>query len=259
MARSAKQVKRQAARRGAVGAGATALGNALARNPMLAGGSTAFVVATAFVAANALWYQPHAHRGAFFATRDYVRPLETPAQVTEPETTFLIERPRTPQPAGDPTVMKVQEILAELKLYDGPLDGLSGPATARAIERYRATVGLPAGVGIDQELLLQLGLLPTTSGINPAPRPTPKEAAPAPAPAVTVAAASSNPKASERVRAIQAGLRAFGNDTVDVDGLIGPKTRTAIRAFQAAQGMAETGEPDDAVYARLRKLGLISG
>jgi len=256
MARSAKQVKRQAARRGAVGTGATALGNALARNPMLTGGSTAFLVATTFVAANALWYQPHAHRGAFFATRDYARPQEVGPALTEPETTFVIERPRIPQPAGDPTVAKVQEILAGLKLYEGPLDGLSGPATARAIERYRTTVGLPQNVAIDQELLLQLGLLPTTSGISPAPRPTPKEVAPA---TVPTAEAANGAKASERVRAIQAGLRAFGNDSVDVDGLVGPKTRSGIRDFQSAQGLAQTGEPDDAVYARLRKLGLIGG
>ena len=41
------------------------------RNPALVGGSTAFLVALSFVSANALWYQPHAHSGAFFVTRDF--------------------------------------------------------------------------------------------------------------------------------------------------------------------------------------------
>ena len=43
------------------------------RNPALAGGATAFLVALSFVSANALWYQPYAHSGAFFATRDFSR------------------------------------------------------------------------------------------------------------------------------------------------------------------------------------------
>jgi peptidoglycan hydrolase-like protein with peptidoglycan-binding domain len=256
MARSARQAKRVPARDGAVNARATALGGALARNPLLAGGSTAFFVATAFVAANALWYQPHAHRGAFFATRDYARPLG-PVPPGEPETTFLIERPQTPPPAGDPTVAKVQEILSGLKLYEGTLDGLSGPATTRAVERYRAMVGLPPAATIDQELLVQLGLLPTTSGISPAPRPAPRDAV---SETIEKVIATADPAgASERVRAIQAGLRAFGNQDVDVDGLLGPKTRSAVRDFQSKQGMAETGEPDDVVYGRLRELGLIGG
>lgn len=255
MARSARQAKRVTRPRGAVGTGATALGSALARNPVLAGGSTAFVVATAFVAANALWYQPHAHRGAFFATRDYVRPLESRTPAGEPETTFVIERPQAP--VGDPTVAKVQEILATMKLYVGPLDGLPGPATARAVERYRAVVGLPASAAIDQELLLQLGLLPTTSGISPAPRPTPRDAVSETIEQMT--ATATVPTASERVREIQAGLRAFGKDGIDVDGLLGPKTRSAIRDFQSAQGMAQTGEPDEDVHGRLRELGLIGG
>ena len=54
--------------------GAAAILSLIARNPTLVGGSTAFLVALSFVSANALWYQPHAHSGAFFATRDFLRP-----------------------------------------------------------------------------------------------------------------------------------------------------------------------------------------
>ncbi len=49
--------------------GVNAVLGLIARNPTLVGGSTAFLVALSFVSANALWYQPHAHSGAFFATR----------------------------------------------------------------------------------------------------------------------------------------------------------------------------------------------
>ena len=70
--------------------GVSAVLGLIARNPTLVGGSTAFLVALSFVSANALWYQPHAHSGAFFATRDFLRPG---APSFRDETTILIERP----------------------------------------------------------------------------------------------------------------------------------------------------------------------
>ena len=48
---------------------ALAAGDIVARNPVVAGGSTAFLVTLGFVASNAIWYQPQAHDGVFFKTR----------------------------------------------------------------------------------------------------------------------------------------------------------------------------------------------
>ena len=47
---------------------------------------------------------------------------------------------------------------------------------------------------------------------------------------------------SER-QALQRGLTAAGFDTEGADGVIGPKTRIAISAYQASRGLAVTGEP----------------
>ena len=44
-------------------AGGATLLRLIAREPVLVGGGTAFLVALSFVSANAIWYQPHAHRG----------------------------------------------------------------------------------------------------------------------------------------------------------------------------------------------------
>ena len=55
---------------------------------------------------------------------------------------------------------------------------------------------------------------------------------------------------------IQAGLKAFGNDGIEIDGVIGARTKAAIREFQALFGLPETGEPDPAVYAKMREIGL---
>ena len=52
--------------------------------------------------------------------------------------------------------------------------------------------------------------------------------------------------------ALQKGLTARGFDTGGSDGVIGPKTRDAIRAYQSSRGMAATGEPS---VTLLRSLG----
>ncbi|PSJ51082.1 peptidoglycan-binding domain-containing protein [Kumtagia ephedrae] len=243
MARSARQAKRPAARPRF--GGVSAVGALIARNPVVAGGSTAFLVALFYVSANAIWYQPHIHRGAFFPTRDFVRSAEVP--VPEPETTFVIERPAEassrPSPAMETTTAKVQGVLKELGFYSGAVDGLSGPATSRAIEAYRAKVGLTVSDAIDEDLLTQLGLEPTTAGIRPSPAPRAAE------PPRTDHAALT--------KKVQAGLKAFGNDGIDLDGIPGARTKAAIREFQSIFGLPVTGEPDETVHAKMREIGLV--
>ena len=53
-------------------------------------------------------------------------------------------------------------------------------------------------------------------------------------------------------QALQRGLTAAGFDTQGSDGVIGAKTRAAIRAYQASAGLAVTGEPSLNLLARLR-------
>jgi peptidoglycan hydrolase-like protein with peptidoglycan-binding domain len=259
MARSAKRPE-PARSRLRPAAAASALGGVIARNPALVGGSTAFLVALSFVSANALWYQPFAHPGAFFSTRMVER---SAAEPPVNETTIHIERPE-PEPAprqvaGDPTTKAVQTVLKELNLYDGTVDGLSGPGTRRAVEAYQRTVGLPVTGTIDAKLLEQLDTGPTAA-ITPQPRPanapaTAKEPSPE-----RFQREEKKPEAAsaDRIRQIQSGLREFGNKDIDVDGLMGARTRNAIMEFQALFGLKKTGQPDDAVYKKMKKEGLIS-
>ncbi|VDC31746.1 lytic murein transglycosylase [Pseudogemmobacter humi] len=51
---------------------------------------------------------------------------------------------------------------------------------------------------------------------------------------------------------LQRRLTAAGFDTGGTDGVIGPKSREAITAFQRSRGMAATGEPSPALLAALR-------
>lgn len=258
MARSAKRPKVVEPERSVLVDGAVAVGEVISRNPVLVGGSTAFLVTLFYVSANALWYQPFPHTGAFFATRSIENFPRTVSD--EPETTINIVRQAPAQPAvkPDPVVQEVQGILKDLNFYGGTVDGVTGPATRKAIQAYQLKVGLPASGEIDGALLDQLGARQTTSAIpHPAPRPAGGAAAPAPAPVPIPVSAPANAGAPDaRIVKIQAGLKAFGNDDMQLDGRVGARTKAAIKEFQALFGLPQTGEPDEAVYVKMREIGL---
>lgn len=237
--------------------GAAAIGGAVARNPLVVGGATAFLVAFSYISSNAVWYQPHFHTGAFFATRDVVDLSRLPTEDAA-ETTIIIQRgPAAILPPSDPIIERVQSILRDLDFYSGEVDGLMGPNTRRAIEVYRDKVGLPASGAIDDELLDHLGARQTTSAVAvPSSRETvsvePAELSEPVPSAKPVASTDGDPQ----VKKIQAGLKAFGHDTMEIDGLLGSKTRAAIKEFQSLFDLPVTGEPDAKLHAKMREVGL---
>lgn len=253
--------------------GLVTTGEMVARNPAIAGGSMAFLVSLCFVSANALWYQPHFYDGAFFATRKAalhstsmptsreskprtiqptVRPVPPP-DVTE--TTGAVPEPEVPMaPVEGSQLKRVQSALADLGLYKGALDGLAGPQTKDAIENYQRIVGVEATGGINAELLQHLGLVPARPSAgtpSPAPRPQGTRVA-------EVSADAGLSVSHTQTRKIQAGLRAFGNDGIEIDGVAGADTQTALREFQSLFGLQVTGEPNAEVLAKMKAIGLVN-
>jgi peptidoglycan hydrolase-like protein with peptidoglycan-binding domain len=43
---------------------------------------------------------------------------------------------------------------------------------------------------------------------------------------------------------------------MEIDGVIGSRTQAALREFQSLFGLPETGQPDQAVYAKMKEIGL---
>jgi peptidoglycan hydrolase-like protein with peptidoglycan-binding domain len=267
MARSAKQPKAVKRHSNAFQDGAVAVGGMISRNPVLVGGSTAFLVTLFYVSANALWYQPFPHAGAFFATRS----IEgfPHAAADEPETTINIVRPAsTPAPVKvDPVVQQVQGILKDLDFYSGTVDGISGPNTRKAIQAYQQKVGLNATGEIDALLLDQLGATPRTASVVPKPQPRPDTPVAVPVSLQTGAGQTATEQTNgtqtnaaqapdARIVKIQAGLKAFGNDDMQLDGVVGARTKAAIKEFQSLFGLPQTGEPDEVVYVKMREIGL---
>ena len=250
MAASARRRKAEAEPDHFVQRGIAALGGFISRNPAAVGGSTAFLVSLLYVSANAIWYQPHAHTGPLFATRAFETFIDPKrrAEQAQPQTTIKIERPdgaAPPPRLSDPIVEKVQRILGDLGFYAGDIDGIKGPNTSQAVEAYQRKMGLTPSGAIDQELLEQLGADETTGAIVPSPRPQ-------------VGAAEAGPTADKALIAkIQTGLRAFGNKDIDVDGLMGARTKAGIREFQGLFGLPQNGEPEPAVYAKMKEIKLV--
>jgi peptidoglycan hydrolase-like protein with peptidoglycan-binding domain len=122
-------------------------------------------------------------------------------------------------------------------------------------------MGLTASTEIDDDLLELLSIGDSTAAIRkpvlPDPQPpVPSDSAPR---ADTVAAgveevADTGP--DPMIMKIQAGLKAFGNDKMVVDGVIGSQTKAALREFQSLFGLPVTGEPNREVYAKMREIGL---
>lgn len=56
-------------------------------------------------------------------------------------------------------ILRVQLTLQALDFYHGKLDGIMGPATRKAVNKYRLSVGQPAKEKLDLDVLNSLGIL----------------------------------------------------------------------------------------------------
>lgn len=130
-----------------------------------------------------------------------------------------------------------------------------------------------AQFNIDQILQRGMDMLekqitpPPQNAPEPAPAPAPAPAPPPQSPDPPAAAAppadpqptrdqmvAQTPPTSDRARIaeIQTLLNRLGYDAGAVDGASGPRTRRAIMAFQRANGLAPTGEPDGDLLVALQ-------
>ena len=205
--------------------GLAALGGLAARNPTVVGGTCAFIVVFSFVAANALWYQPGGHPAPFLKTRSADNSLGFTATKPEPHdvTTFVIERQEEDQELPEVT---------DVTPGERPFDEV-----AKVIEEKPKTAAKAPAAEDEGD--------PVAAAIMEA------EADPA------VTSAVARPVPSELVMKIQKGLSNIAYTDIAVDGLIGEKTRTAIRHFEKHYRLPVTGEPNELVLAKLKDIGAL--
>ncbi len=226
----------------------TRAGHVALDNPVAAGGTVVMGLTACLIVANAVGLQPGRHPAPFFATRERfdASPLPEPG---DRRGELQIQEIST-------LVLDLQISLRKIGLYEGPLDGLNGPATERAIRAFERRAG-QLETGEASEALLALVLMhgdAPIAGQLPVPRAKPgfsgtpvQEAG-----SETVADIDADP----RLMKIQRALSDLGYGPLKADGLMGANTTTAIKRFELDRGLPLTGEPGAKVIERLE---MISG
>jgi len=133
-------------------------------------------------------------------------------------------------------VRLIQEELAWHDVYDGEADGTDGPATRAAIAQYQERYGLdPTGEASD-DLLYHMQF---NRRIIEATR-TELEVMP--------------DEPDDQIVLVQTGLAELGYDPGPIDGVLGERTREAIRQFQRDRRLPENGVISEALFQELRKI-----
>ena len=209
----------------------------VARHPALSTGIAAFGVIVISVSVNGLYEQQGRHPNPMLVTRAMpVAGAQAPtagrSQAPDPARFAKLDGPAVPSPA------EVAEPAAS-GLYDAgapaEIENIPAPAP-RPLERP------------DPE---QTASIETGGRVAAVPLP----AAPRNAAGEARFAALSE---AERVKKIQAALASAQVAELSVDGVLGEKTRAAIRTFEALEGMDVTGTPNEKVLKRLAAIGLVN-
>jgi peptidoglycan hydrolase-like protein with peptidoglycan-binding domain/DNA invertase Pin-like site-specific DNA recombinase len=125
------------------------------------------------------------------------------------------------QPEGSREVRDLQRRLQALGHEPGPIDGLYGPLTEAAVERFQAREGLAVDGTVGPRTTRAL------AGASPVP--------------LTQGAGFDQPNGSDRVRSVQRALRKAHRRPGQIDGLFGPRTAAAVARFQRDAGLRATG------------------
>lgn len=198
---------------------ARGIGGAVARNPKATLYATTFIVAFSFVAANALWYQPAGHPSPFLATRDARDPNAIAgyrqSRQTDPAevTTFRIER----APAGRETT----------PARSGQRQQSAGQNVAAPVSQPATAAPAPSAEPADDIRSIIAGQGSQTS------------------PAATTADPA-------LVAGIQRELARRGIYQGTDDGLMGPRTESAILFFEESAGLPQRGAATPELLAVLQ-------
>ena len=266
MANTAKRRKPKATMMDFAGHAIDHVGARVSENPVATGGAVAFVVTMFFVSSNALFYQPFQHKDAFFQTRlmnNYVAPVLPKISVTTKvngtkSETFKIARQDEPSSTiqKDLQLVDIQSALASMKLYNGTIDGLPGPKTREAIASFQQKAGLEPTGEVDP--LLVDAIRTASIPIDKIPVPRAKQQSAEALPDVAVVKTGGE-LSDVDIKKLQAGLKAFGNEGIEIDGQVGGKTKQAIVEFQGLFKLSETGQADRETLNKLKEIGLVSG
>jgi lipid-binding SYLF domain-containing protein len=144
-------------------------------------------------------------------------------------------------------VRQIQTALKNAGFDPGPIDGIIGPRTTRAIRTFQFDTGTLATGKLNDETLTTLGTgakpPAELARAEPLEAPAPAEPAPAeePAPAPP---AESHLSSIEDIRQVQNALTALEYNPGEINGMMTSDTQQAVREFQLLNGLPVTGTAD---------------
>ena len=148
------------------------------------------------------------------------------------------------QPLSAGGVQMVQQRLRQIGDYPGAVDGVWGPDSVTALERFQQMHGLQPTGQLNQATVASLGLdsatllgAPTVAAVVPPVVPTP----PPYQPVLSV----------HGVQLVQERLRGLGYYGGAIDGVWGAATQDAIGRFQQGRGLQPSGQLNPATAAAL--------
>lgn len=240
------------------------------QNRALCGAALASSLMMGMIFTNAVFFQDGSHPSPLFSTRTVakVAPLDEPVKTASLKPR-VEQTPKTVSPAdtaNQDLLREVQTALSVRGYYTGKLDGVYGSRTRRAITAFQSDNGADVNGKVTVRLLTQV-LMSGSAEPKAVPVPSQSQLAerPASVPTVKVATRKVKPEivnkptkvteADGLVARIQAGLRNYGYDDLQVDGKMGQQTATAIQRFQLDYGMKITGEASSSVLKKLSEIG----
>lgn len=197
-------------------------GRLIARHPSVAGGSAVFVVVFAFVSANAIWYQPGGHPSPIYSTRVSFTPPPAAVRRQAAPVRETAERPEQ-SPVAEPAEYAELPTEAQPEPEPQTIEDILAPVPARRV----------ASVSFRPEDNTATASIP----------PRPDEPA-----------SRSVQENDQRalLRAVQRELARLDYYEGEIDGLAGPKTEAALRAYGERAGLPDVPRPSEGLLARLR-------
>jgi peptidoglycan hydrolase-like protein with peptidoglycan-binding domain len=163
--------------------------------------------------------------------------VSAPAAFAQPAQGLVYAQPLAPGAA-----MRVQERLRQHGSYAGRVDGVWGPDSQVALDRFQQARGLQVTGQLNQATASTLGLSPAELvAIAPGPATVPGAAV----------APSAEPLSPGAVRNVQARLRALGFYRGAVDGVWGAGTQAGVERFQQGRGLQANGQLNPATLSAM--------
>ncbi|WP_375618392.1 MULTISPECIES: peptidoglycan-binding domain-containing protein [unclassified Bartonella] len=227
------------------------------KNTLFFVGSLLFSISFLFISFNALFSQMTTHQNILTQMKfSSVQSIGKSSTLSEKEeksqelscVASVHSQSHNHTTSQSPSMLEKQKELAKLGLYDGPLDGLEGPKTRRAITLWKQQTAqrmqknvLSNPAADEIAILIKQSEIETNNTKN----------------MTHLKEAILEPSVEDIIQ-VQKALHIFGNEEVIVTGIEDQKTIEALKQFQKIFDLPVTGKINHTILMKMREIGLLN-